>query len=85
MTEVMQVTTWFTRPGWTRAHELEVESTMGAATYWVTYCGREYPLEDPYFDRPTQAPDGMARCLNCVFIEKGTTDGQVHCPSDAGS
>lgn len=65
MTEVHEITTWFTAPGWTRAHNLEIAATMGATRYFMTYCGKPYPLADPDFDQPTQAPDSMARCRNC--------------------
>lgn len=67
MTEVHAVTTWFTRPGWTTAHELQLESVMNGIRSWVTLCGRDYPLDDPVVDDgPLQAPDDMRRCGQCL-------------------
>jgi hypothetical protein len=68
MIEIREITTWFTRGGWTTAHNLELDATMGAERYFRTLCGRDYPLVEPAFDEPTQAPDDMPRCLVCLRI-----------------
>lgn len=69
-TEIHAITTWFTAPGWTRAHQLEITATMGGRTYWTTHCGRDYPPGNHEFDEPTdepmQAPGGMPGCRICL-------------------
>jgi hypothetical protein len=63
--EIHEVATWFTAPGWSRAHELEVAAIQGCDTVWTTWCGKPYPYLE-YPDTPTQAPDAMPRCRNCL-------------------
>lgn len=75
MTEIAEVATWFTKPGWTRAHELEVAATMGAERYFVTMCGRDYELDNPAFDDPVQAPDSMPRCGGCLRVSVAVLRG----------
>lgn len=74
MTHVEEITTWFTLPGWTTAHEIEQYGSLGHIRFWITTCGREYRTPDPEFDdRPIQAAPGMPRCKTCVRVgEKGT-------------
>ncbi|MGB3443864.1 MAG: hypothetical protein WBA97_34435 [Actinophytocola sp.] len=67
MTEIREITNWFTLPGWTTAHEVEQYGSLGHIRLWITVCGREYRLPDPEVDdRPLQAPAGMRRCGQCV-------------------
>lgn len=65
---VAEGTTWFTAPGWKRAHEFTVWVSMGHEVLYGTECGREYPKALPNWEGPLRAPEGMPRCKHCVRL-----------------
>jgi hypothetical protein len=77
MAEINEMTTWFTLPKWTTAHEIEQCGSLGYIRLWVTACGRDYRREDHEYDgSPIQAPAGMKRCGRCVRAAvRGGTSG----------
>lgn len=69
MSEVREITIWFTLPGWTTSHEIDQYGSLGHVRLWTTACGRDYRREDPEVDdSPIQAPPGMRRCGRCVRL-----------------
>jgi len=76
MAEVREITSWFTLPNWTTAHEIEQIGTLGHIRLWLTSCGRDYRREDPeYDDSPIQAPPSMKRCGRCVRLRSAVLRG----------